>query len=146
MSTSPEEPRRRTTRQQLAVADELGRHNDFCSAQELHARLRERGTRVGLATVYRVLTVMAADGEVDVLRTDEGEARYRRCSTGHHHHLVCRDCGRTVEVAGPGVETWSERVAAEHGFVDVDHTLELFGTCSGCAGPGPGTARTEASG
>ncbi|MGC1208829.1 MAG: transcriptional repressor, partial [Ornithinimicrobium sp.] len=49
---------------------------------------------------------------------------------GHHHHLVCRVCGRTVEIEGPAVETWAERVAAEHAFVDVAHTLEIFGTCS----------------
>jgi Fur family ferric uptake transcriptional regulator len=72
-------------------------------------------------------------GEVDVLRTADGEAAYRRCSRGHHHHLVCRRCGRTVEVEGPAVERWSERIAADNGFVDVAHTLEIFGTCSACA-------------
>ena len=103
---------------------------DFTSAQELHARMRAAGETVGLATVYRTLTALAATGEVDVLRTDDGEAVYRMCSTGHHHHLVCRDCGRTVEIEGPAVERWTERVAAEHGFRDVAHTLEIFGTCA----------------
>ena len=67
------------------------------------------GDKVGLATVYRNLQAMAADGEIDMLRTDDGEAVYRACSTGHHHHLVCRDCGRTVEVEGPTVEAWAEQ-------------------------------------
>ncbi len=81
--------------------------------------------------MYRNLQAMAADGEVDVLRTDDGEAAYRACSTGqHHHHLVCRECGRTVEVAGPAVERWAEGVAAEHGFSQVTHTVEVFGVCS----------------
>ncbi|HQF04002.1 MAG TPA: transcriptional repressor, partial [Phycicoccus sp.] len=49
----------------------------------------------------------------------------------HHHHLVCRECGRTVEVEGPpAFEAWSDQVSAEHGFRDVTHTLEIFGTCS----------------
>ena len=82
---------------------------------------------VGLATVYRALQALADAGEVDVLRTDEGEAVYRRCSAGHHHHLVCRECGRTVEVEGPAVERWADTVAAEHGFSDVAHTVEIFG-------------------
>jgi Fur family ferric uptake transcriptional regulator len=70
---------------------------------------------------------------VDVLRTDDGEATYRACSAGHHHHLVCRHCSRTVEVEGRAVETWADRVAREHGFVDVAHTVEVFGTCPACA-------------
>lgn len=125
--------RRRQTRQQAAVAAALQDVQDFSSAQELHARLRDAGDSVGLATVYRTLTGMAEAGEVDVLRTDEGEAVYRMCSTGHHHHLVCRDCGRAVEIEGPAVERWTEKVAAEHGFSDVSHTLEIFGTCADCS-------------
>ncbi len=121
---------RRPTRQQAAVTARLGEIEDFTSAQDLHARMRTAGESVGLATVYRTLTALAAAGEVDVLRTHDGEAAYRMCSTGHHHHLVCRDCGRTVEVEGPTVEQWTERVAAGHGFRDVSHTLEIFGTCS----------------
>jgi Fur family ferric uptake transcriptional regulator len=68
-----------------------------------------------------------------VLRTDTGESAYRRCSAHHHHHLVCRRCSRTVEVEGPAVERWAERVATDHGFRDVSHTVEVFGTCADCA-------------
>lgn len=125
--------RRRPTRQRAAVAALLAQVDDFSSAQDLHATLRESGQNVGLATVYRTLQAMEVDGEVDMLRTDEGEAVYRRCSQGHHHHLVCRSCGRTVEVEGPAVERWSASVAAEHGFTDVVHTLEIFGTCADCS-------------
>jgi len=123
---------RRPTRQRAAVEALLVDIDDFTSAQDLHARLRAKGQTVGLATVYRTLQAMAADGSVDMMRTGDGEAVYRRCSTGHHHHLVCRSCGRTVEVEGPAVESWADRVSAEHGFSDVHHTLEIFCTCSGC--------------
>ena len=89
---------------------------------------------MGLMTVYRMLQSLADAGEVDAIRTDDGETVYRRCESGrHHHHLVCRSCGRTVEVQGPTVEKWADRVAAEAGFVDVTHTLEVFGTCADCA-------------
>jgi Fur family ferric uptake transcriptional regulator len=129
-------PAPRSTRQRAAVAAVLDELPDFHSAQDLHAMLRERGARVGLTTVYRTLQTLADTGEVDVLRRVDGEAVYRRCSTGHHHHLVCRNCGRTEEVEGPAVERWADRVAAEHGFVDVSHTLEIFGTCAPCASLG----------
>jgi Fur family ferric uptake transcriptional regulator len=125
-------PAIRSTRQRAAVAAALEEVDDFRSAQELHDLLRHRGERVGLTTVYRSLQMMAEADEVDVLRMADGETAYRRCSRGHHHHLVCRQCGRTVEVDGPAVERWADKVAAEHGFVDVEHTLEIFGTCAAC--------------
>ncbi len=123
---------RRLTRRQAAVAELLLESGDFTSAQDLHARLRSAGNPIGLATVYRTLQTLASEGDVDVLRTDDGESVYRQCSTGHHHHLVCRSCGRTVEVEGPTVERWADTVSAEHGFRDVRHTLEIFGTCADC--------------
>jgi Fur family transcriptional regulator, ferric uptake regulator len=123
---------RRPTRQRSALLAVLTDTDGFRSAQELHALLRERGDGVGLATVYRTLQRLADAGEVDVLRMDDGETLYRRCSRGHHHHLVCRFCGRTVEVEGAAVERWAETVAGRHGFRDVSHTLEVFGTCAAC--------------
>jgi Fur family transcriptional regulator, ferric uptake regulator len=130
----PAIPGLRSTRQRTAVAALLEELNEFRSAQELFEELRTRGEDVGLTTVYRTLQSLADAGEVDVLRFDSGEAFYRRCSSGHHHHLVCRECGRTVEVSGPTVERWADRIAAEHGFTDVGHSLEIFGLCSTCAG------------
>jgi Fur family ferric uptake transcriptional regulator len=124
----------RTTRQRSALLAVLEEPAGFRSAQELHARLRERGEPVGLATVYRGLQALVDAGEVDVLRGDDGEAAYRRCSPQHHHHLLCRSCGHTVEVADPPVERWAAKIAAEHGFQDVGHRLEVFGTCARCAG------------
>ena len=124
----------RPTRQRLAVRQVLDSAEDFRSAQDIHDSLRRDGERVGLATVYRALQSLVEAGEVDVLKTDAGESVYRRCSTRHHHHLVCRACGRTVEVEGPAVERWATAVALEHGYEDASHTLELFGTCSSCQG------------
>jgi Fur family ferric uptake transcriptional regulator len=123
----------RSTPRRDAIRAELARSAEFRSAQEVHASLRSTGTKVGLTTVYRALQDLADTGEVDVLRQPDGEAAYRACSTGHHHHLVCRRCGRTVEVEGPAVERWADQVAAQHGFSDVEHTVEVFGTCADCA-------------
>jgi len=117
-----------------AINAALDASRTFLSAQQLYAVLRGAGERVGLATVYRHLQALADAGEVDVLRSDDGETVYRRCATNrHHHHLVCRSCGRTVEVADRAVERWAERISAEHGFSDVAHTVEVVGTCASCA-------------
>ncbi len=124
----------RSTTQRTAVVNALDGINDFRSAQDVHAFLRSRGDAVGLTTVYRTLASLAESGEVDAIRTTDGEMAYRRCATvRHHHHLVCRTCGRTVEVQGPAVERWAERVASDAGFVDTEHTVEVFGTCGPCA-------------
>ncbi len=122
----------RPTRQRRAVSDVLTTFEDFRSAQEIHGLLIERGENVGLATVYRTLQLLAESGDVDMLRSEDGEAIYRRCSTTHHHHLVCRACGRTVEVEGPAVEKWTHAIAEQHDFSDLSHTLEIFGTCPAC--------------
>ena len=123
----------RQTRQRRAVAAALQEFDDFRSAQEIHEALKAGGDNVGLSTVYRALQAMADAGELDTLRSEAGEAVYRRCSGSHHHHLVCRSCGATVEVEGPTVERWTRTVAAAHGYADVSHTLEIFGTCSRCS-------------
>lgn len=122
----------RNTRQRAEVLALLTDTDDFRSAQQLHTTLRQHGARVGLTTVYRTLQVLADAGEVDTMRLPSGEQLYRRCSRTHHHHLVCRACGSTVEVEGPAVERWADRVAAEHGYTEVSHTLEIFGTCANC--------------
>ncbi|GAB94991.1 Fur family ferric uptake transcriptional regulator [Kineosphaera limosa] len=128
------EVERRNTRQRRAVQEALAATPDFVSAQDLHARMRSGGDSIGLATVYRTLSTLAEDERVDILRTPEGEARYRQCSTDeHHHHLVCRECGLTVEVDGPAVEEWAEQTGRQHGFTGITHTVEVFGTCDDCA-------------
>ncbi|MHB1519238.1 MAG: Fur family transcriptional regulator [Acidimicrobiales bacterium] len=127
-------PHERSTRQKRALAAVLDGSDAFRSAQDLFTELRARGENVGLTTVYNQLRALSDAGAIDALRGEDGEVRYRRCDTDHHHHhLVCRVCGRTVEVEGPEVEEWAAMVASAHGFVDVAHTVEVLGTCDRCA-------------
>jgi Fur family ferric uptake transcriptional regulator len=128
---------RRVTRQRAAVAAVLADQAEFRSAQELHDALKTRGEAVGLTTVYRTLQTLVDEGAVDVLRTADGESVYRRCTDTHHHHLVCRSCGRTIEVEGPQVERWADQVARENGFTSVIHTVEIIGLCPDCGEPAP---------
>ncbi|WP_110242003.1 Fur family transcriptional regulator [Nocardioides gilvus] len=133
--SSPEPGALRPTRQRTAVTEALGTVADFRSAQEIHDLIAGHGEKVGLATVYRTLAALADAGVVDVLRTEEGEAVYRRCATTrHHHHLVCRTCGATEEIEGPAVEDWAGAIGRTFGYADISHELELFGTCPKCAG------------
>ncbi|HEX3539937.1 MAG TPA: transcriptional repressor [Acidimicrobiales bacterium] len=130
----PRAPLERSTRQKRALAAVLDASDSFRSAQDLFAELRARGENVGLTTVYNQLRALADAGEVDALRGDDGETRYRRCDRqDHHHHLVCRSCGATEEIEGPEVERWAAQMADRHGYTDVAHTIEILGTCRQCA-------------
>lgn len=124
---------KRNTWQREAVREALAENDGFVSAQSLHATLRASGTALGLATVYRALASLAAEGAADVLQ-QEGESLYRACTSGrHHHHLICRRCGMTVEIQADAVEVWAQTLAAEHGFTKPEHVVDVFGLCAECS-------------
>ena len=130
MTSTERTPRR--TRQRTEIRDAVEASNSFATSQEIHDRLRHDGSTVGLATVYRALQAMAANGEVDAIRTPDGQIAYRTCTPGHHHHLVCRSCGRTVEISLPGLEEQTRTIAGQYGFAEIDHEVEFFGVCADC--------------
>ncbi|TDC45322.1 transcriptional repressor, partial [Jiangella ureilytica] len=92
----PGTPVRRQTRQKHEVRAALLDSDDFVSAQDLHAQLRASGSRIGLATVYRNLNEMVHNDEADTYHAPSGEQRFRSCSRDHHHHLICRKCGKAT--------------------------------------------------
>jgi Fur family transcriptional regulator, ferric uptake regulator len=127
--------KQRATVQGGAVRSVLAEGAGFNSAQDIHASLRLQGKSVGLSTVYRHLQSLVEQGVADVIQSLDGEATYRYCgktTTAHHHHLVCRECGHTEEVTARAVERWAADIASEFDFSDVDHTVEIFGTCAPC--------------
>lgn len=124
---------KRNTWQREAVREALGSSEGFVSAQALHSALRDGGSSIGLATVYRALADLAVEGEADSLQ-QEGESLYRACTPGtHHHHLICRNCGLTVEIEADAVEQWARQVASEHGFTQPNHIVDVFGLCAECS-------------
>ena len=125
---------KRNTWQREAVREALGTSEGFVSAQSLHSSLHATGSPIGLATVYRALSDLASEGEADSLQ-QEGESLYRACTPGsHHHHLICRNCGLTVEIEADEVEDWAQKVAAQHGFTQPNHIVDVFGLCAECSG------------
>ena len=130
-----EKPTKRNTWQKDAVKHALSEAIGFVSAQQLHLVLRNHGSTIGLATVYRALADLAEAGDADALQSKDGELLYRACTNAHHHHLICRDCGKTVEIEAERVESWADEVAKEHGFAQPSHTIDIFGTCSECQNP-----------
>lgn len=123
----------RTTKQRNSVIEVLKKHEGFLSAQEIYSLLKNAGSTVGLSTVYRTVTTLTSSKEVDVMLREDGEALYRLCSTAHHHHLVCRICGTTKEIQADYVEAWADDISNAYGFSDINHTVEIVGTCKKCS-------------
>ena len=133
---------KRNTWQREAVKEALGTSEGFVSAQSLHSNLHATGSPIGLATVYRALADLASEGEADSLQ-QEGESLYRACTPGsHHHHLICRNCGLTVEIEADAVEEWAQKVAAQNGFTQANHIVDVFGLCADCTELAPKPAKT----
>jgi Fur family ferric uptake transcriptional regulator len=124
---------KRNTWQKDAVKHALGEATGFVSAQDLHLVLRNHGSSIGLATVYRALADLAAQQEADSLQSTSGETLFRACGASHHHHLICTECGVAVEISATEIESWANQVAKQHGFKPANHTIELFGICAKCA-------------
>lgn len=130
-STNP--PATRQTKQRQAVVAALAGQSGFKSAQQIHALLTANGERIGLSTVYRNLSLLADHGLIDVHLRQDGESVFKKCSERHHHHLVCRDCGKSVEISAEEVEQWTRAVAKRHNFRELAHSIELSGICGDCA-------------
>lgn len=123
----------RSTRQRLRVLEALLAEPNDATAQEIHESLRKRRERIGLATVYRTLALLSEQGIVDVLMHRPGEACYRLCSDGHHHHLTCSECHQVVELGECELEPWLRRLGGAHGFTVTNHAVEVTGICTACA-------------
>lgn len=122
----------RPTRQRLLVLEALAAEPHDATAQELHARLRKRGEGVGLATVYRTLSLLSRQHVVDELSHRASESCFRLCAPGHHHHLVCISCHRVEELDDCMLDEWLTSASRSRGFSATSHTLEVSGVCADC--------------
>jgi Fur family transcriptional regulator, ferric uptake regulator len=104
------------------------------SAVEIEDTLRDRGGRIGRASVYRVLELLAEYGLVERVAVGPGMSRFERVlpSGEHHHHLVCDHCGRLVAFDDPGLERAIDRVSERLGVRVEHHDVVLRGACGDC--------------
>ena len=109
------------------------------SAEDVFRRLLDKGSDVGLATVYRVLSQLEGAGLLSRNVFDGGKAVFELNEGGHHDHLICLTCGRVDEFSNESIETLQRQVASEHGYELADHRLALYGQCAACV-----AARTSA--
>lgn len=118
------------TRAVRTVRSALSRCERAVSAQELHRLLADRAEPVGLASVYRALDQLVTSGEAERLRRGDADT-YVLCPSAHHHHAVCRGCGRVDLLEGCAVEP---APPSTQGFRIDDHQAVYYGRCPECAG------------
>lgn len=125
---------RRKTGARQAVAKLIDRQDGHFTAAELLAEARARRISVGRATVFRTLELLTELGSLERLDLPSGEHAYVACAPErHHHHVVCRKCGKSAEVADSGLQAIVGELGRQSGFVIESHRLELYGLCPECA-------------
>ncbi len=123
----------KSTRQRDAVARVFLGSGVHLSVDEVYQRVRDIFPRIGYATVYRTLKLMAENGWASSRKFGDGMSRFERRAEGRHHdHLICRECGKIVEFASARIESLQAQVARQQGFRIFDHKLELYGYCAKC--------------
>lgn len=118
-----------------AVVELLGRQDCCVSAQEIFDQLRRARRPVGIASVYRALDALVELRLVKRVDAGDGIARYEPAQPDgdHHHHLVCRDCGKVEAFSDTRLERAIDRVAGGLGYTVEEHEVVLTGACSDCA-------------
>jgi Fur family ferric uptake transcriptional regulator len=116
------------------VVEALGRRGGCLDADELVETLRQEGTKVGLASVYRALGVLVGMGLLQRVAVAGGSARYELVGPGgdHHHHLVCDDCGATTAFEDEALERAIGRISGRTAYAVQAHDVTLHGTCPDC--------------
>jgi len=101
------------------------------SAEDVYKELLNTGSEIGLATPYRVLTQFEAAGLVTRHHFETGQAVFELAQGSHHDHMVCLECGKITEFLNETIETIQHDIAKENNFVIEDHSMVLYGRCSG---------------
>jgi Fur family ferric uptake transcriptional regulator len=102
------------------------------SAEEVYDLLRVQDEKIGLATIYRVLTQFEAAGLVTRHNFEGGHAVFELNEGSHHDHILCVKCGRVDEFIDETIEKRQQDIASKHGYTITDHSLTIYGVCGEC--------------
>ena len=128
----------RDTAPRRALSGLIASRRGHFSAADLLADAEAKSVRVGRATVFRTLDLMAEQGALERLDLPTGEHAYVACvPREHHHHVVCRSCGASVEVVDSGLQAVVRQIGDQSGYEIEAHRLELYGLCPNCRASTP---------
>lgn len=149
MNTDLQSPRRifeefllagtlKLTSQRLKILDYFLAYPGHVGTEELYDHIKRDDPRIGQATVYRTLKLLAEAGLAREVHFGDGITRYERLyGEKHHDHLICEQCGAFLEVVDERIEALQEELALRYGFTLTSHKMYLYGLCAQCRGASP---------
>lgn len=123
----------RMTPQRMMILSAIENSDDHISAEEIYSQVVAKYPNVNISTIYRTLELLKRLGLATETDLGEGRVRYHPVGKGHHHHLVCRECGATIDLDESLLVPLKDALLREHGFIaDLRH-LAILGRCVNCS-------------
>jgi Fur family ferric uptake transcriptional regulator len=109
-------------------------HEGHRSVEDIYRTVRALDPRIGYTTVYRTMKLLAECGLAREIELADGINRYEHLYNHQHHdHMICMECGDSIEFLNPEIETLQDAASEELGFKVLDHRLQIYGVCRSCA-------------
>lgn len=125
------------TPQRRAIVDMIIRNEgSHLTTEEIYDLVRTDCPEIGLATVYRTVQLLEELGVVSKLDLNDGCSRYELVHTEEnhqHHHLICTNCGKVIEVEGDLLEVLEHNIEEKYNFKIKNHSVKFYGLCSSCS-------------
>ena len=128
----------RLTPQRLMILSAIENSRDHISAEEIYAQVAAKYPHVNISTVYRTLELLKRLGMVYEINLGEGRIRYHAEGSGHHHHLVCQDCGKVIDIEEATLSSLREALFKDYSFQAELRHVAIFGLCEDCRRKGSG--------
>jgi len=122
----------RLTPQRMMIVSAIENSDNHISAEEIYAQVVAKYSHVNISTVYRTLELLKRPGLVTETDLGGGRVRYHPADKGHHHHLVCQECGKIIDLDESVLSSLKSILLREYKFsADLRH-LAIFGRCANC--------------
>jgi Fur family ferric uptake transcriptional regulator len=122
----------RMTPQRMMILEAIEKSDRHISAEEIHAQVVAKYPNVNISTVYRTLELLKKLKMVTETDLGGGRFRYHPADKGHHHHLVCQECGKTIDLEESELNPLKESLLHGHNFIADLHHLAIMGRCVKC--------------
>ena len=122
----------RLTPQRMMILSAMESSSDHISAEEIYAQVAAKYPNVNISTVYRTLELLKKLGLVYEIDLGEGRIRYHAEGSGHHHHLVCQDCGRVIDIDEAALSSLKDILLRDYDFQAELRHVGIFGYCADC--------------
>lgn len=123
----------KSTKQRDDIVKTFLKSDGHLSVEDLHHLVQKVNKKIGYATVYRTLKLLAQSGLAVERNFDDGQTRYEHLDPEEHHdHLICMNCGKIIEFEDKEIEALQEEVAKRLNFRVLSHNLDMYGYCQKC--------------